>query len=396
MYREWLIGEFLAQAESRATWRLSNLLPPPTEARVLGAWAAAWGTRSIVWNDPEGALQSDETPVEVATKRLLEFHSRLFSEGRRAVLTIHIHEGGTANPNFFVNPDLTSRAQSVNIFATSLPAGSPVGAGVEEYLPHHPVDLAGLDALLDIPQTSARARFFQIAVEAPAAALRDAGLFVTEWRANQSGIARCNLADLLRVLPQLAELLRHEASALVVTVASVSEACERWWVFEDKAKALSDATQALLRDSGLEGAEAPDAALSKLNIAWQTVRQEMKVALEGLIESLSKRTFDTFEEKAEIAARLNEQLDAWKFRAVSPSTGRAAYFQCRVGERNPKGYFFFQDVDADSTPVAAGNPEGPKAPGQIPAFALTDAPPHPNLRPADHARVPRKKRDPSD
>lgn len=396
MYRDWLISEFFAQAEERASWRLSTVIPPPTEAWVLGAWAAAWGTKSIIWNDPEAAAQSDEASVEVAVRRLLEFHSRSFSEGRRVVLTCHLHEGGGAGNDFFVNRDLLSRAQSTSIFATSLPLGAPIGSGVEEFLPIQPVDVAELDSLLQIPQTPARARYFATAVEASQATIRAAGLFASPRRSIQTAIGRSNPADLLRVLPRLAAVLHHEDSALVVTVASVSEACERWWVFEDKAKTLSEATQAFLKDADLDGARAPDTALSKLNIAWQTVRQEMKVALEGLIESLSTRTLETFEEKAEIAARLNEQLDAWKFRAVSPSTGRAAYFQCRVGERNPKGYFFFQDIDADSEPVRAGNPDGPKAPGQIPIFVLTDAPPHPNLRPPDHKPIPRKKRNQTD
>lgn len=383
MYRDWLISEFFAQAEERASWRLSTVIPPPTEAWVLGAWAAAWGTKSIIWNDPEAAAQSDEASVEVAVRRLLEFHSRSFSEGRRVVLTCHLHEGGGAGNDFFVNRDLLSRAQSMSIFATSLPVGAPVGSGVEEFLPIQPVDLAELDSLLQIPQTPARARYFATAVEASQAAIRAVGLFASPRRIIQTAIGRSNPADLLRVLPRLAAVLHHEDSALVVTVASVSEACERWWVFEDKAKTLSEATQAFLKDADLDGARAPDTALSKLNIAWQTVRQEMKVALEGLIESLSTRTFDTFEEKAEIAARLNEQLEAWRFRAISPTTGRAAYFQCRVAARSPKGHFFFQDVDPEASPVGAVDPAGPKAPSRVPPFKLTDFPPNPRRRSPD-------------
>lgn len=392
MYRDWLISEFFAQAEERASWRLSTAIPPPTEAWVLGAWAATWGTKSIIWNDPEAPAQFDKASVEVAVRRLLEFHSRSFSEGRRVVLTCHLHEGGGAGNDFFVNRDLLSRAQSTSIFATSLPLGAPVGSGAEEFLPIQPVDLAGLDSLLQIPQTPARARYFVTAVEASQATIRAVGLFASPRRSIQTVIGRSNPADLLRMLPRLAAVLHHEDSALVITVASVSEACERWWVLEDKAKTLSEATQTFLKDADLDGASAPDIALSKLNIAWQTVRQEVKPRLEALIESLSKRTFETYEEKAEVAARLNELLDEWKFRAISPSSGRVAYFQCRVGKKTTNGYFFFQDVDAGSAPVGKADPKGPKAPGQIPIFKLADAPPDSRRRPPDLQPVPRKKR----
>jgi hypothetical protein len=125
---------------------------------------------------------------------------------------------------------------------------------------------------------------------------------------------------------------------------------------------------------------------------WQCVRAEVKPRLEALIETLSKRTFETYEEKAEVAARLNELLDEWKFRAISPSSGRVAYFQCRVGKKTANGYFFFQDINAQSKPVALGNPDGPKAPGQIPIFKLADAPPDSRRRPPDLQPVPRKKR----
>ncbi|MBX3353306.1 MAG: hypothetical protein KF684_10280, partial [Phycisphaeraceae bacterium] len=230
------------------------------------------------------------------------------------------------------------------------------------------------------------------AVEASPSLLCQLGLQSQGHDRQGQKLTRFGSGDAPHLYNGLSTLLHEDGATLVVTVASVSEKCERWWVFEDKTKALSEAARLALSDAKLGANDAPAATFSQLHTTWQAVRQEMKPVLEELIQSLSKRTFETFEEKAEVAARLNELLDEWRFRAVSPSTGRASYFQCRVGERNPKGYFFFQDIDPGSSPQDQTDASAPRAPSQVPIFKLTEAPVDPRLRKPNHQPNPRKKR----
>ncbi len=196
----------------------------------------------------------------------------------------------------------------------------------------------------------------------------------------------------------LAHLVRSPSSAyqVVIALTSVPETWFRSWVWEEKKQEIREFIDGALDAVDLSKSQMPTdtrESIARVHELWQLVRTEVKDRLEQIIKAMSQQQYETFEEKAEAAARLNELLDAWRFRAVSPSSGRASYFQCRVGERNPRGYFFFQDVDADSVPVTAPDPGAPRAPGQVPTFALTDFPPNPRHRPPDHkpaARAPRK------
>lgn len=309
----------------------------------------------------------------------MRFHSDLYSENRRAVLTLHVCLPGDSPWNQFANLDATRREESLRVFASTRPS-FPVHEGAESHLPIEPLDLSSLNELLGVVHHPSRKRFFASAVAASPKVLQSLGLFWFGDGSAARGLARFGPDDTERLFARLAALLNVDGASLGVTLASVSDACERQWVFEDELRALGEAARAALTEIRPTQQSALGAAFDRFGGTWQAVRQEVKPQLEALIESISKLTFETFEEKSEVAARLNELLEEWRFRAISPSTGRAAYFQCRSAARSPKGHFFFQDIDPDSAPVGDFDPDGPKAPSRVPAFKLTDIPPNPRKR----------------
>lgn len=383
MYKQWAVNSFLDQASERTNWHISTLIPPPTRGEFLGGWAATWGASEVVWSGLDKSGERRELSVQGAVNRLIELHSQIFQEKRPTLLTLHVHVRGDDPSSLFVNEDLAYRERSLAKFRTAYPDHWPITSGVEEHLPIQPLDAACLSKVLETAHEPRRVQHFATAVEASHRVIRDLGLrpFGQERRARK--LVRFGPADVPPFLTRLSSLLADDGATLVVTVASVSQTCERWWVFEEKIKALAQAARAVLEEPKIDGFEDADAAFSTFRFAWQSVRQEVKATLEEFIESLSTQPFETFEDKAKIAAQLNEQLDAWSFKAISPSTGRAAYFQCRVAARSPKGHFFFQDVDPESAPVGPVDPDGPRAPSRIPAFKLTDAPPNPRRRQAE-------------
>lgn len=182
---------------------------------------------------------------------------------------------------------------------------------------------------------------------------------------------------------------------VTVSLTSVHKSWFRQLVWEEKKHEIRQFIDQSLEAVDLSKSKMPENArgsLTRVHELWQTVRGEVKARLEQVIAGLSVQRFETFEEKDEVAAQLNQLLDDWRFRAVSPSTGRAAYFQCRVGKQNPKGYFFFQDIDSESQPLGEVKGNAPRAPSQFPEFGLTDIPPDPRLRPPDHKPIERAKR----
>lgn len=124
----------------------------------------------------------------------------------------------------------------------------------------------------------------------------------------------------------------------------------------------------------LAEASGPEDGVALARSVWQSLRAEMKVILERRIEELSKQTFETYEEKAAVAAELHQAMLDWGFRAIAPATGQATFLRCKQTTKNPRGFFWFESI-ADAPVVAAVQADAPKAPSTLPPFRLADQPP---------------------
>lgn len=380
MATEWARDEFFSQAATRLSRYLGVLCTDGGPSEVLGGWSGTWGDPEVVWYKSGARTQNYKTSSDHALERLQAIHGQAFDKALKTVVTVHIRSPQTLKGDFLVNDDLTNVTSMLELFSRGHPVGFP---GPEQMRPHvtpQPCDLQALRPLIEFATDAKRIQHFRIGLDVSVADIADAGSTRVSDVTTTRALLPCLGGSEWQLLQALVGRLNGDESALVVTVAALSPMCEPWWVIEEKTKALADATREMLQEIDLRNADGPESAIPQLHSAWHTVRNEMKAKLEELIESLSERTFETFEEKVQIAARLNEMLDAWRFRAISPSTGRAAYFQCRAAQRNPLGFFLFQDVDPSLPPVGPANPGAPRASVKIPTFRLTDAPPDARVR----------------
>lgn len=364
-YGKWIRTAVLSQASHYALAYLRTVLPGVERADLLGAWSSAMADTAVAWFDPEGpGLTGNE---QRARERLLQFHQLAFDSRRTVGVVLHFRPHST-RAKYLTSPALVSRTAALTLSRDVLPQHASL---VEEALLQPEFDGMVSDVLELALQ---RPKHFRILIDAEEESLSRVRLFQYRHRVGL-GRALCSPEDAERVLTQLSRELRGETAALAITLAQLDPSCDRVVVFDQKAKALSEAARSAMSETTLNLGEPPEATFLQFEAAWQAVRQEMKPKIEQLIESLARYTFDTFEEKASVAARLNELLDAWSFRAISPSTGRPAYFQCRGGgKRNPRGFFAFEDVSNSSDPVAPVEPNAPRATVRIPPFRLTDAP----------------------
>jgi hypothetical protein len=129
----------------------------------------------------------------------------------------------------------------------------------------------------------------------------------------------------------------------------------------------------------LEEMAGPTDGVAIARAVWQSLRTEMKGVIEERIRELSQQTFETYEEKAAVAAELHQAMLDWGFRAISPQTGRASYLRCHRQDRvNPNGCFQFRDI-AGADVVAAPDADAPMTSVRLAFFRLTDAPPDKRL-----------------
>lgn len=177
------------------------------------------------------------------------------------------------------------------------------------------------------------------------------------------------------------EILRRRESEFLLQLTSFPKGCEPWLVGEKShAERLHEALDRALEGLSMPAAEKPLAEVSGpadgvaiAHSVWQSLRAEMKEVIEARIRELSLQRFETFEEKAAVAAELHQAMMEWGFRAVSPSSGHPSALRCRQTAKNPRGFFYLQDI-VGSDPVEAPDPEAPRASASLPVFTLTDPP----------------------
>jgi len=115
-------------------------------------------------------------------------------------------------------------------------------------------------------------------------------------------------------------------------------------------------------------------SLLRAHDVWQAVRTEIRERLERDIAGLAQLPYPTAADKQRVVDDINRVLDAWGFRAINPSSGKAAYLRTRCQEEYKNGKFYFQDI-ANSRQLEPPNPDAKKTPVELPALRLTD-PPH--------------------
>lgn len=178
------------------------------------------------------------------------------------------------------------------------------------------------------------------------------------------------------------EVLKQRESEFLLQLTSFPKECEPWLVGEKShAERLHQALDHALAGVTMPAAEesladvsAPINGVAMARSVWLSLRSEMKEVIEARIRELSEQRFETFEEKAAVAAELHQAMMDWGYRAISPSSGQVAFFRCRQTAKNKPGYFYFEDI-RNSTIVGAPDPDAPRAANRIPPFRLADPPP---------------------
>jgi hypothetical protein len=255
-------------------------------------------------------------------------------------------------------------------------------------------ELAGLDLLpvsdpvsfselAEVLGDKSRDRWY-VALQADLEARQALGLSATPQKFLSDDVAAVQADRVTYCLNALTRMLVEKRAFVLVVLTVLPPPCLHRWMREEKRQEFQDAVRESLKSFDLSGAEfslAPREQLSQFHSVWVAVRTEIKSRLEAVIAGLQNQRFETFDEKADVAAEINQVLDDWGFRAISPSTGRAAYFFCRGGgKRNPNGFFAFEDIDSESVPVGPVQPDAPRATVHIHPFRLTDVPPDSRVR----------------
>lgn len=177
----------------------------------------------------------------------------------------------------------------------------------------------------------------------------------------------------------LVELLRQPSAAyqVVVTLTSVSRPWFLRRVWDQKTKEIAVLVSKTLDENDLSQREISlrdRESLLRAHDVWQAVRAEIKERLERDIAGLAQLPYPTFADKQRVVDDINRVLDAWGFRAINPSSGKAAYLRTRCQDEYKNGKFYFQDI-ANSRQLEPPNPDAKKTPVELPALRLTD-PPH--------------------
>lgn len=198
-------------------------------------------------------------------------------------------------------------------------------------------------------------------------------------------------SDGLELVRNAMEALKAPGAELLLHLTSLPKECEPWLVGEkSQAERLHQALDNALTGMSMPASEEPLAEVSApvdgvalARSVWQSLRAQMKEVIEARIRELSEQRFETFEEKAAVAAELHQAMMEWGYRAVSPRTGRAAYLRChRQDKVNPNGCFQFRDI-AGAVEVAQPDESAPMTSVRLPPFGLTDPPPDKRLTPSN-------------
>ena len=210
-----------------------------------------------------------------------------------------------------------------------------------------------------------------------------------QFRASDSGQRwfRVSAIEAVALAEAVQRLSKGPGFEFHLLLTSVAKGWESWLVggetHGDRLHAALDRALTGLSmptvEKPLEEMAGPTDGVAIARAVWQSLRAEMKGVIEERIRELSQQTFETYEEKAEVAAELHQAMLDWGFRAISPRTGRASYLRChRQDKVNPNGCFQFRDI-AGADVVAAPDADAPMTSVRLAFFRLTDAPPDKRL-----------------
>lgn len=201
----------------------------------------------------------------------------------------------------------------------------------------------------------------------------------------RTGVMAVSAIDLLRHAERLTEWVSKGKADLFMALTIVSPQCERRWMGElepSTPEAVSGAPD--LKSSNVPRLALADAlgALDDATALWRSARESARAHIEAAIVTLSKYKLKTFEEKRQVAMLLNDAMNTWGFRPLSPHTQRPATLRPRQASPGAAGTFQFDEQkpakasDAESAPKSKGGHEDAHGgDAQLPVFRLTDRPP---------------------
>lgn len=238
-------------------------------------------------------------------------------------------------------------------------------------------DPESLSELTEVLGTKSRDRWY-VALQADSETHQTLGLAATPQMFLSGDLAAIPPDRAAYCLNALKRMLIEKRAFVLVVLTVLPPSCLHRWMREERFQEFQSAVIESMRTFDLSREQlalSPREQLSQLHSIWVAMRAEIKTRFEAVIERLSNERFETFKEKAEVAADINQLLDDWGFRAINPASGRPAYLRCRQQERNPRGQFLFQDIDGAEV-VAPPDEGAPKATVALPVFRLTDPPPN--------------------